>query len=147
LERCCALLDASPGGMPSDAACWLVWALAAVGRRDDARDALAVARAGPDDLARLHARPMVLAAAAAMLDDDAAGIDAAVAGATGARPSELATLRVLAAEIMGGPDAARWLREALDLYETIEGTDNARVRRLLREGGGPVPRKRRSGPP
>jgi DNA-binding NarL/FixJ family response regulator len=90
---------------------------------------------------------MVLEAAEAMLDRDAARIDAALASASGVMPLELGHLRVLSAEIVGGPDAARWLREALDLYETIEGTDNSRVRRLLREAGGPVPRRRRPSAP
>ena len=39
-ERCVELIRSSPGGMPSDAPCWLVWALAAVGRRADAARAL-----------------------------------------------------------------------------------------------------------
>src|SRR5207249_3540051 len=82
-----------------------------------------------------------------MLDRDAEAIDAALASATGTMPSDLGHLRVLSAEIVGGPDAARWLREALDLYETIDGTDNARVRHLLREAGGPVPRRRRASAP
>jgi DNA-binding NarL/FixJ family response regulator len=90
---------------------------------------------------------MLLAAAEAMLDGDAAGIDAALATATGAMPFDLANLRVLSAEIVGGPDTARWLREALDLYESVEGTDTSRVRRLLREAGGPVPRRRRPSTP
>jgi DNA-binding CsgD family transcriptional regulator len=147
LERAVALLRASPGGMPSDSQCWLVWMLAAVGRIEAARNALADARAMPDDVGRWHGRPMLLAAAEAMLARDPAGIDAALATATGAMPFDLAHARVLAAEIVGGPDAARWLREALDLYESVDGTDNARVRRLLREAGGPVPRKRRAAAP
>jgi DNA-binding CsgD family transcriptional regulator len=147
LEGVVALLRVSPGGMPTDSPCWLVWALAAVGRFDDARRALADARTLPDDLGRWHSRPLLLEAAEAMLNRDAAGIDAALATATTPMPSELAHLRVLSAEIVGGPEAARWLREALDLFESIDGTDNARVRRLLREAGGPVPRRRRTGAP
>src|SRR5439155_14661131 len=94
LERCVALLRESPGGMPSDAPCWLPWALAAVGRFDEAREALNSARAVPDDLARWHSRPMVLEAAEAMLDRDAARIDAALASAAGVMPLELGHLRV-----------------------------------------------------
>src|SRR5207249_11625150 len=38
----------------------------------------------------------------------------------------------------------RWLREALDIYEAASAEqESARVRRLLREAGGPVPRRRR----
>jgi DNA-binding NarL/FixJ family response regulator len=146
-ERCVALIESSPGGMPSDAPCWLVWALAAVGRRDDAARALADARSLPDDLGRWHGRPVLLAAAEAMLNGDAAGIDAALASASGAMPLEQAHLRVLCAEIVGGPERARWLREALDLYESVGIEDNARVRQLLREAGGPVPRRRRATAP
>jgi DNA-binding NarL/FixJ family response regulator len=53
-------------------------------------------------------------------------------------------MRVIAAGIVGGPAAARWLREALDTYEAM-GMESAaaRVRRLLRESGAPVPRRRR----
>jgi len=147
LARGTELMRESPGGVPSDTPCWLVWALAADGRFDAARRALEDARALPDDLGRWHSRPMLLSAAEAMLDRDAAGIDAALAGAHGIMPFELGHLRVLAAEIVGGPDTARWLREALDLYESVNGTDNARVRRLLREAGGPVPRRRRTTAP
>jgi DNA-binding NarL/FixJ family response regulator len=38
----------------------------------------------------------------------------------------------------------RWLREALDTYERIGSIDAGRVRRLLRDAGGPVPRRRRA---
>jgi DNA-binding NarL/FixJ family response regulator len=82
-----------------------------------------------------------------MLNSDAAGIDAALASASGAMPLEQAHLRVLCAEIVGGPERARWLREALDLYESVGIEDNARVRQLLREAGGPVPRRRRATAP
>jgi DNA-binding NarL/FixJ family response regulator len=146
-EQCVALIESSPGGMPSDAPCWVVWALAALGRKTDARRALEEARARPDDLARWHGRPVVLAVAEAMLDDDAAAIDAALASASGHMPFEQAHLRVLCAEIVGGPERARWLREALDLYESVGREDTARVRRLLREAGGPVPRRRRASAP
>src|SRR5204862_1060093 len=146
-ERCVELIRSSPGGMPSDAPCWSVWALAAVGRRDDAARALADARSLPDDLGRWHGRPVLLAAAEAMLNDDAAGIDAALASASGRMPFEQAHLRVLSAEIVGGPERARWLREALDPYESVGVEDTARVRQLLREAGGPVPRRRRATAP
>jgi DNA-binding NarL/FixJ family response regulator len=51
-----------PGGIPVDTPCWLVIALAAVGRQEDAARALEEARAMPN-LARWHGRPVVLAAA------------------------------------------------------------------------------------
>jgi DNA-binding NarL/FixJ family response regulator len=139
-------MRALPGGMPSDSPCWLVWALAAVGRREDAARALHEARQLPDDLARWHGRPVLLAAADALLDADEAGIDAAIASTTGRMPFDLALIRVMAAEIIGGPASVRWLREALDTYESagleLEG---ARVRKLLRDAGGTVPRRRRPG--
>src|SRR5262249_24927286 len=57
------LLRAQPGGMPSDAPCWLVWFLIATGRVEDAAQAMREARALPDDLGRWHGRPVVLAVA------------------------------------------------------------------------------------
>jgi DNA-binding NarL/FixJ family response regulator len=145
-ERGVELMRAMPGGMPSDGPCWLIWARAAVGRMDDAAEALREVRALPDDLARWHGRPVLLAAAEALLARDETGVDAAINSATGRMPFELALMRVIAAEVIGGPASARWLRDALDTYEAagIE-SDCARVRRLLREAGGPVPRRRRAG--
>ncbi len=147
-EHCVELLGAQPGGAPNDSACWLVWGLAALGRTDDAAEALRVARAQPDDLARWHPRPVLLAAAEAMLNGDEAGIDAAIASATGRMPLDIALMRVLAAEIVSGdtPTRVRWLRDALDTYESTGAElESARVRQLLREAGGPVPRRRRAG--
>jgi DNA-binding NarL/FixJ family response regulator len=144
-EQCVELMREVPGGMPSDAPCWLVWAYAAAGRADDAARALRAAREFPDDLARWHARPVTLAAAEAMLAADAAGIDAAFALATSRMPLELALMRALSACIVGGPTRVRWLREALDIYESIGcASDSARLRRLIREAGGAVPRRRRT---
>ncbi len=143
-ERCVVLLREQPGGMPSDTPCWLVWYLAAVGRTDDAALAFAAARSLPDDLARWHGRPVVLAAAAAMLAGDATGVDVALASATGRMPYDLAMMRVMSAEVLRGPTSARWLREALDIYEMVGAQRAAaRVRRLLRAAGAPVPRKHR----
>ncbi|HEY8215701.1 MAG TPA: LuxR C-terminal-related transcriptional regulator [Acidimicrobiia bacterium] len=50
------------------------------------------------------------------------------------------------AEVVGGPSRARWLREALDIYESC-GSRVAvdRVRRLLRDAGGAIPRRRGNG--
>jgi DNA-binding NarL/FixJ family response regulator len=144
-ERGVDLIRALPGGMPSDAPCWLVWARAAAGRPEAAARALREAREFPDDLGRWHGRPVLLAAAEALLDADEDGIDAALASATGRMPFELALMRVLASEIIAGPARARWLREALDVYEAIgPESDAARVRKLLRDAGGPVPRRRRA---
>ena len=52
---------------------------------------------------------------------------------------------MLSATIIAGPMRVRWLREALEIYESIGcESDRARLRRLIREAGGPVPRRRRS---
>jgi len=143
-DQATELLKTSPGGAPNDVACWRVFALAVVGRHDDAVVALEDARSVPDDIARWHGRPVILAAADALLRGDAAGIDAAFASATGNMPFDLACMRVLAAEVLGGEDATRWLREAFDIYE-VHGASReaARVRSLLRAAGAPVPRRRR----
>lgn len=144
LETAVELMRSMPGVVPIDSPCWLVWALAAVGRTGDAARALDEARSMPD-LARWHARPVLVAAADALLAGDEAGIDQAIAAATGHMPTDIALMRVLGAEILGGPSKARWLREALDLFESSGETVAAdRVRRLLRAAGGPVPRRRRT---
>lgn len=136
----------APGSTPADSPIMLSVALLAAGRREEAARALEQAQAIPD-LARWHARPVLLAAAEALLRGDATALDAAIASATGRMPFDVALLRVLAAEILGGPDELRWLREALDLYETgMADASAARVRRLLRKAGGAVPRHRRPGP-
>jgi DNA-binding NarL/FixJ family response regulator len=144
-ERCVEIVRAQPGGAPSDSACWLVWTLAALGRMDEASAALDAARDMPGDVARWFARPVVLAAAEALLNNDETGIDAAIASATGRMPYDIALMRVLAADILKGPARERWLREALDTYESLGSEmESARVRRLLREAGAPVPRRKRA---
>jgi DNA-binding NarL/FixJ family response regulator len=86
----------------------------------------------------------MLAAAEALLRGDESGIDTAFASATGRMPLDLALMRIIAAGIVGGPAAARWLREALETYEAMSmEAPAARVRRLLRDAGAPVPRRRR----
>jgi ATP/maltotriose-dependent transcriptional regulator MalT len=143
-EQGMELLRRSPGGMPSDIACWLVWAYAVVGRRTDAEAALAEVRSRPDDLARWHGRPVLLVAVEAVLNGDAPGFDDALASAAGRMPMDVALMRVLAAEMLAGPERVRWLREALDVYVAAGAElESARVRRLLREAGGRVPRRRR----
>ncbi len=52
-------------------------------------------------------------------------------------------MRVTGAQVLGGAHRIRWLREALDIYETAGATAHRdRVRSLLRDAGGPVPRRR-----
>ena len=149
-----AWLDASreilrtlPGAVPVDSLCWRVWALAAMGRPVEARVALEEARQMPD-LERWYGRSVVLAAGEALLDRDEEGIDRALGAAPGSMPLDIALMRLLAAELLAGESAVRWLREALDLYENGGATlDADRVRRALRDAGGPVPRRRRAQAP
>jgi len=142
LEECVEMLR-SRSGAPNDAAVWLVWALAAAGRADDAAHALADAGTTPD--ARWYARPAVMAAATAVVARDADALEAAFAATPARMPFDLALMRVLAAEIVGGPYAAEWLRAALATYEAAGAElECARVRRMLRAAGATVPRRRRA---
>ncbi|MGZ6899588.1 MAG: ATP-binding protein [Acidimicrobiia bacterium] len=136
------LVREMPGVVPMDGACWLPWALAAAGRADEARRALDEARAMPD-LARFYSRPVIVAAAAGMLAEDEAAIDAAIADAAGSMAVDVATMQVLSAFILGGSSRTRRLRAALDIFETVGAIgDVERVRGWLREAGGRVPRRR-----
>jgi DNA-binding CsgD family transcriptional regulator/tetratricopeptide (TPR) repeat protein len=145
LRRVTELVSAEPGGIPVDSPYWLVLALRAAGRDEEARDALDVASHLPDTQ-RWYSSRVTLAVAEAVLAGDAEAADHAVRSATGRMPFDLALLRVLAAEILGGPYRVRWLREALDLYEAHDGNLAVdRVRGLLRDAGAPVPRRRRKG--
>lgn len=144
LRTCAEIVRTLPGVVPIDSPCWLVWALAAAGRPEEASAALAEARAMPD-LARWYGRPVVVAAAGELLAGSVEGVDAAIAAAPGRMPVDVALMRLLGAEILPGPHAVRWLREALDLYTAAGSTRPAeRVRHLLRAAGGPVPRRRRA---
>jgi DNA-binding CsgD family transcriptional regulator/tetratricopeptide (TPR) repeat protein len=141
------ILQTLPGAVPVDSLCWRVWALAATGQFDAARQALAEASQMPD-LARWYGRPVVLAAASALLDGDEDGVDRAIAAASGRMPMDVALMRLLGAEIIRGPARVRWLREALDVYQAAGAPLAAdRVRQALRDAGGPVPRRRRAQAP
>jgi DNA-binding CsgD family transcriptional regulator/tetratricopeptide (TPR) repeat protein len=142
-QRADELLASMPGVAPMDATCFLPWALAVVGRTDEARTALRRAEQMPG-IARWHPRPVIVAAARALLDGDARGVDNAIASASGPMPLDIALMRVLGAEVIGGEDRVRWLREAHDIYEAVGAVaDRERVRKTLRDAGGPVPRRRR----
>ena len=131
-----------PGAVPIDALCWRVWGLAAAGRRADAEVALEEARQMPD-LARWYGRPVLVAAGAALLAGDVEGVDRAIADAPGLMPMDTALMRVVGADVIGESVRIRWLREALDIYERAGAPVAAdRVRHLLRDAGGPVPRRR-----
>jgi DNA-binding CsgD family transcriptional regulator/tetratricopeptide (TPR) repeat protein len=145
-EQVMEVIRTVPGGVPSDTPAWLAWTYAAAGRTDDARRMVDEVRAMPGDLARWHSRPVVLAALEAVLDGDESAFDDAITSAPGRMPFDIAQMRVSAAEILGGPSTVRWLRDALDTYDAAGAeAASARVRRLLREAGGPVPRRRRVG--
>ena len=91
-----------------------------------------------------NARPVLVAAATALLAGDEAGVDDAIAAGTGEMALDIALMRVLGADVLAGPARARWLREALDIYVARDATYEAdRVRGLLRAAGAPVPRRRR----
>jgi DNA-binding CsgD family transcriptional regulator/tetratricopeptide (TPR) repeat protein len=143
LRRATDTMVANPGGIPVDSASWLTLALCAAGRLEEAQDALEVARTFPA-AGRWYGSAVSLAVAEAVLAGDAEAVDAALASATGRMPFDLALLRVIAAEVLGGPSRQRWLREALDLYEAHDGYLAVdRVRSLLRQAGGVTPRRRR----
>ena len=96
------------------------------------------------DLARWYGRPVVVAAGAALLEGDADGVDRAIAAAPGIMPMDIALMRLVGADVIGGEARVRWLREALDTYEKAGAPLAAdRVRQALRDAGGPVPRRRR----
>jgi ATP/maltotriose-dependent transcriptional regulator MalT len=136
---------AVPGGVPSDIPHWLVIAYVAAGRDDDAAAALKVARDTPD-FDRWHSRSLVLTVGEALLARDADAFDAALASTTARMPMEIAVLRDIAANVIGGPARARWLRQALDAYEAAGATAMLdRLRGLLRDAGGAVPRGRGKG--
>jgi DNA-binding CsgD family transcriptional regulator len=143
-ERAIELMTSMPGVAPMDGQCFLVWVLAALGRTEAAAAALRRAEATPD-LARWHPRPVLVAAGRALLDGDPAGIDAAIAAARGPMPFAVALMRDIGAQVLDGEHRVRWLREALDIYEAAGATAHRdRLRGLLREAGGPLPRRRQA---
>ena len=143
-ETAGGLQETMPGVAPTDGLCFLVWALAALGRADEAKAALRRAETMPD-LARWYPRPVIVAAGRALLAGDGAGVDTAIAAARGPMPFAVADMRVIGSQLIGGDRRIRWLREALDIYETAGATAcTDRVRSLLRDAGGPVPRRRRA---
>jgi DNA-binding NarL/FixJ family response regulator len=134
---------AVPGAAPLDGSCYLIWALAAAGRADEARAALRHAETMPD-LARWYQRPVLVQAGRALLDSDVAGVDTAIAAAAGPMPFAVAVMRTISAQVLGGEARLRWLREALDIYDSAGATAYLeRARGLLRDAGGPVPRRRK----
>ena len=129
-----------PGVAPTDGPCFLVWALAALGRTDDAQAALRRAETMPD-LARWHARPVIVAAGRALLAGDGAGVDAAIAAARGPMPFAVALMRVIGAQVIGG-DSADSLAPRGPRHLRVGRGDRA-----YRPGTEPASRRRRPGPP
>jgi DNA-binding NarL/FixJ family response regulator len=79
-----------------------------------------------------------------MLAGDVERLDRELDGAEHVMPMDVAQLRQLAATIIGGPDATRWLRAALDTFAAGGATIQAdRIRQQLRDAGGSVPRRRK----
>src|SRR5205085_1832530 len=120
-ERSVELSRDMPGVVPIDSVCWLPWIFMVLGRHDDARRALAEAKALPD-LARFYTRPVIVAAAEAMLAGDEAGVDATVAAAPGPMVFEITTMRLLGAQVASDEARRRWLREAYDIFEGCGAT-------------------------
>jgi DNA-binding CsgD family transcriptional regulator len=142
-SRADEMVATMPGVAPLDGSCYLVWALAAAGRAGAARAALRRAQAMPD-LARWYQRPVLVEAGSALLAGDVAGVDEAVAAAAGPMPFAVAVMRTIGAQVIGGEARVRWLREALDIYDSAGATAYLeRARALLRDAGGPVPRRRK----
>jgi DNA-binding NarL/FixJ family response regulator len=60
-------------------------------------------------------------------------------------PFSIAMMRVIGAIVFDGATRIRWLREALEIYAATGATAYlGRARQLLREAGGPVPRRRQA---
>jgi ATP/maltotriose-dependent transcriptional regulator MalT len=142
LKHADQMVSAMPGAAPVDSGGLLAWVYIALGQHDDAKATLSRTAVIPD-LARWYPRPVLVKAGRALLEGDAAGVDAAIAAARGPLPFSIAMMRVIGAIVLDGATRIRWLREALDIYEGTGATAyRGRARQLLRDAGGPVPRRR-----
>jgi DNA-binding CsgD family transcriptional regulator len=143
-ETAWQIMNEMPGIVPMDAPCWLVWALAADGRFEEARQVLTDVRQMPD-LERWQARPLLLDAAEALLDGDFVSVDQLVDSASSwLGKFDVGLMRLIGAAVATGETRVRWLRAALDVYDDLGIVPTAkRVRVLLRAEGAPVPRRRR----
>jgi DNA-binding CsgD family transcriptional regulator len=139
-----SLYRGTPGGLPMDTPFWRILALCAIGRLDDARDSLAEVRSWPG-LDRWHASRFLIRVADALLAHDAASLDDAIAKVPGRQPMDIALARVIAAQVIGGEHRVQCLTGALSYYESagFGPTTTDRVRKLLRDAGGAVPRRKR----
>jgi DNA-binding CsgD family transcriptional regulator/tetratricopeptide (TPR) repeat protein len=143
-ERCVEGMRGHRGGTPNDAPAGLPVALLAAGRKDDAIQALVAARQWPIHVFEYTFQALTTLADA-LLNGHTDQVIAAVEPMRGPEPFYRAGTLVAAAEISADPVRVSWLREALDQF-TWGGWERtaARVRRLLRAAGAPVPRARRS---
>lgn len=96
-----------PGAAPVDSGGLLPWVYIALGQHDDAKAVLSRTAAIPD-LARWHPRPVVVKAGRALLEGDAAGLDAAIAAARGPTPFSIAMMWVIGAMVFDGATRIRW---------------------------------------
>jgi ATP/maltotriose-dependent transcriptional regulator MalT len=145
-EEGLASLRAAPASTsPSVLEFLRIWALVALGRYEEAREALGHAKASPH-VARLSALSLLLSAGEAMTTGSEEALEQQTRS-DGMRtaPYYRAMALTVGAEAIRGPRAAQWLREALSIYEQAGmEQDAARVRQLLRTLGAPVPRSRRA---
>jgi DNA-binding CsgD family transcriptional regulator len=143
-ERCVEAMRGHQGGTPNDAPAGLPLVLLAAGRKDDAVQALVAARDWPVRVFEYSFQALTTLADA-LLNGHADQVIAAVEPMRGPEPFYRAGALVAAAEISSDPLRVSWLREALDQF-AWGGWEwaAARVRRLLRAAGAPVPRARRS---
>lgn len=145
LQAATRAMQAMPSSVPPPAPFLLVCALAA-GRRGEAEVALAEARRS-SALPRQYMNPAWLSAAEALLAGSEERFDAALRPLADSAPFDRAVGLVLGAQLLGGPQAEEWLRDALAVFDRggLE-TDAARARRLLRTMGAAVPRGPRTSP-
>jgi len=121
-----------------------VCALMAAGRNEEARAALEEVRTSPARL-QVSSNAFWLSVGEGLVAGDPDAVERELS-ASRTWLFERALAGVIAAEVLGGPRAAAWLRSALEIFLQAEAeTEAARARSLLRKLGAPVPRaKRRS---
>jgi ATP/maltotriose-dependent transcriptional regulator MalT len=142
LGRTTRVMHEAPAAVPPPAPFLWLCALVASGRREEANEVLPEVRSSPA-LSRQYVNRLWLAVGEALLEASPTGLEAAVRGFEDSAAMDVALAQELGAQVLGGEAAPSWLRGALETFERggME-TDAARVRRLLRGLGAPVPRAR-----
>jgi DNA-binding NarL/FixJ family response regulator len=136
-------MRAAPSAVPPPVPFMLACAHFAAGDREHGLAALEEARSSPA-LPRLYVNQMWLAVAEALAAASGDSLRAATELARENGPFNVAVALVLGAATIDGADGDSWLREALSSFESFGAdSDCARVRKLLRARGAPVPRKRK----